>query len=110
MAWLYHFQSVQQFSAGLGFVEVGVAVLIALRPLSTKASAIGSGIAVLMFPDHVVMLVFNSRLGTNPWWLSSTFRLSRFLRKMWSYWEPSSKEILHALQGRRFQRVRQSGW
>lgn len=49
MGWLYHFLSVRQFSDGLGVVEVSVAILVGLRPWSPKASAIGSGIAVLMF-------------------------------------------------------------
>ena len=62
LSWFYRFLSVQQFSAGLGFVEAGVAVLIALRPLSTKASAIGSGIAVLMF------LTTLSFLFSTPGW------------------------------------------
>ena len=62
LGWLYYFLSVQQFSDGLGVVEVGIAILIALRPWSPKASAIGSGIAVLMF------LTTLSFLFSTPGW------------------------------------------
>ena len=62
LSWLYHFLSVQELSVGLGFIEVGVAVLIALRPSSTKASAFGSSIAVLMF------LTTLSFLFSTPGW------------------------------------------
>ena len=43
------FLTVEQFSKGLGTVEVMIAVLIGLRHWSAKASALGSGLAVLMF-------------------------------------------------------------
>ena len=56
MGWMYHILSVRQFSDGLGVVEVGVAVLIALRPWSRKASAIGSAVAVLMFLTTISFL------------------------------------------------------
>lgn len=49
MSWMYDFVSVRTFSTTLGFVEVGTAVLIALRPVSTKASAVGSLLAVGLF-------------------------------------------------------------
>jgi reactive chlorine resistance protein C len=62
MGWLYHFLTVRQFSNGLGVVEVAVAILIALRPWSPKASAIGSAIAVLMF------LTTLSFLFSTPGW------------------------------------------
>ncbi len=41
--------TVEQFSKGLGTVEVIIAVLIGLRHWSAKASALGSGLAVIMF-------------------------------------------------------------
>jgi uncharacterized membrane protein YkgB len=47
--WMYHVWTVRQFSDGLGVVEIGIAVLIALRFWSPKASAVGSAAAVLMF-------------------------------------------------------------
>jgi uncharacterized membrane protein YkgB len=49
MSWVYAIFSERAFSALLGVVEVAVAAMIALRPLSAKVSAIGSGIAVVMF-------------------------------------------------------------
>lgn len=62
LGWLYHFLSVRQFSDGLGVVEVSIAILVALRPWSPKASAIGSGVAVLMF------LTTLSFLFSTPGW------------------------------------------
>src|SRR6266851_1680820 len=47
--WMYRVWTVRQFAAGLGIVEISIAILIALRPWSRKACAIGSAIAVLMF-------------------------------------------------------------
>jgi reactive chlorine resistance protein C len=37
------------FAVGLGVIEICIAILIALRPWSRKASAFGSAAAVLMF-------------------------------------------------------------
>src|SRR5262245_6272405 len=48
MNWVYEFMSVQGFSAVLGVVEVAVAVLVAARPYSPRASALGSASAVGM--------------------------------------------------------------
>lgn len=49
MGWMYHFLSLREFSAGLGVVEVAIAILIALRPWSPKTSTVGSALAVVMF-------------------------------------------------------------
>ena len=49
LSWMYGLLTVEQFSQGLGTVEVMIAVLIGLRHWSAKASALGSGLAVLMF-------------------------------------------------------------
>lgn len=62
MGWMYHFLSVRQFSAGLGLAEVAIAILIALRPISARACAIGSAAAVLMF------LTTLSFLCSTPGW------------------------------------------
>ena len=62
MSWMYHFLTVRQFSNGLGVVEVTVAILIALRPWWPRASAVGSGMAVLMF------LTTLSFLFSTPGW------------------------------------------
>ena len=62
LGWMYGFLSVQQFSTALGIVEVTIALLIAARPWSTKASALGSALAVAMF------LTTLSFLFTTPGW------------------------------------------
>jgi reactive chlorine resistance protein C len=62
MSWMYRFLTVRQFSNGLGVFEVSVAILIALRTWSPKASAMGSAIAVLMF------LTTLSFLFSTPGW------------------------------------------
>jgi uncharacterized membrane protein YkgB len=49
LGWMYGFLSVQQFSTALGIVEVMIALLIAARHWSPKASALGSALAVAMF-------------------------------------------------------------
>src|SRR5262245_128593 len=49
MSWVYEFLSVRGFSAALGVVEVAIALLIAARPLSPRACALGSALAVGMF-------------------------------------------------------------
>jgi uncharacterized membrane protein YkgB len=62
LGWMYHILTVRQFAAGLGVVEVLIAILIALRPWSRKASAIGSALAVVMF------LTTLSFLFSTPGW------------------------------------------
>ncbi|HET8921989.1 MAG TPA: DUF417 family protein [Candidatus Acidoferrum sp.] len=62
LGWMYRIWTVRQFSDGLGVVEVGIAILIALRPWLRKASAIGSAIAVVMF------LTTLSFLFSTPGW------------------------------------------
>ena len=57
MNWMYRYLSVQQFSTGLGCVELTVALLVALRPVSAKACAIGSLAAVGMFLTTLSFLV-----------------------------------------------------
>lgn len=49
MAWTYSLLSVRGLSAAIGVSELIIAVLIALRPISARASAIGSFMAVGMF-------------------------------------------------------------
>jgi uncharacterized membrane protein YkgB len=60
MSWVYGYLSVRDFAAVLGVVEVTIAVLIAARPLSPRACAIGSALATLMF------LTTLSFLATTP--------------------------------------------
>jgi reactive chlorine resistance protein C len=56
MSWLYDVVSVQALSNVLGCVELLAAVLIAIRPLSALAAAVGSGIATLLFISTVSFL------------------------------------------------------
>ena len=57
MSWVYGLMSVRAFSAVLGVVEVAIALLIAARPLSPRASALGSALAVGMFLATLSFLV-----------------------------------------------------
>lgn len=56
MSWLYDVLSVQGFSNALGCLELLAAVLIAIRPLSARLSAIGSAIATLLFISTISFL------------------------------------------------------
>ena len=49
MSWVYGFVGVRGFSAVLGVVEVATAILIAVRPFSPRATALGSALAIGMF-------------------------------------------------------------
>jgi reactive chlorine resistance protein C len=62
MSWVYGIFSERAFSALLGVVEIAIAAMIALRPVSAKVSAIGSGLAVIMF---LMTLTF---LFSTPGW------------------------------------------
>ena len=57
MSWVYGLMSVRGFSAMLGVVEVAIALLIAARPFSPRASALGSALAVGMFLTTLSFLV-----------------------------------------------------
>jgi uncharacterized membrane protein YkgB len=54
---VYGLLSVEGFSALLGVVEVGIAILIAARPFSPRASALGSALAVGMFLTTLSFLI-----------------------------------------------------
>ena len=62
MSWVYHLLSIQLFSNFLGLVEIIIALMIALRPLSAALSAVGSGAAAVMF------LTTLSFLASTPGW------------------------------------------
>jgi uncharacterized membrane protein YkgB len=57
MSWVYGPLGVRGFSAVLGVVEVAVALLIAARAFSPRASALGSALAVGMFLTTLTFLV-----------------------------------------------------
>ncbi|MGD9646355.1 MAG: YkgB family protein [Pirellulales bacterium] len=49
LSWAYSLFSIRAFSALLGVIEVASAMLIAARPVSVRASLVGSALAVGMF-------------------------------------------------------------
>ena len=49
MSWMYKFLSLQAASNVIGVTEICAAMLIAIRPLSPKLSAVGSVLAVFTF-------------------------------------------------------------
>ena len=49
LSWVYHIFSVRAFAAVTGTAEIVAALLIALRPVSARASAVGSAFAILLF-------------------------------------------------------------
>jgi uncharacterized membrane protein YkgB len=57
MNWVCGFTSHRRFSAMLGVVEVTIAILIAARPFSPRATAVGSALAVLMFLTTLSFLI-----------------------------------------------------
>ena len=56
LRWMYKILTVRQFSNGLDVVEVAIGILIALRPWSRKACALGSALAVMMFLTTISFL------------------------------------------------------
>lgn len=62
MSWVYGIFSVQAFSNWLGVLEIAIAVMIALRPVSASVAALGSALAVGMF------LTTLSFLFSTPGW------------------------------------------
>jgi len=55
-SWIYGSLSVRAFAAVLGTVEIIVALLIAIRPLSPRLSAVGSAMGVLLFASTLSLL------------------------------------------------------
>lgn len=53
---VYDFLSVRGFSTMLGFLEIGTALLIALRSVSPKASAVGNILAIGLFTTTLSFL------------------------------------------------------
>lgn len=71
IGWLYNVFSVQMFSNLLGVLEMLIAVLIALYPISVKASALGSALAIPMFLTTLSFMLstpptFEASLGGFP--------------------------------------------
>ena len=75
MGWLYGVLSEQGTSALIGTIEIATAILIAIRPVSARASAIGSALAVGTF------LTTLSFLFSTPGALAATHPAHGFLLK-----------------------------
>jgi uncharacterized membrane protein YkgB len=56
MSWLYNILSVRALATTLGTLEIIAAVLIALRALSPRLSAVGSAMATLLFIGTLTFL------------------------------------------------------
>jgi len=56
MSWMYKFLSLQATSNVIGVAELSAALLIAIRPLSARLSAIGSVLAVFTFLTTLTFL------------------------------------------------------
>ena len=63
MGWLYHVFTVNTFSALLGVFEVTAAVLLAIKPVAPRLSAIGSVLAVLLFLATISFLFTTPGVG-----------------------------------------------
>ena len=66
MSWLYQIFSVEGFSNALGVLEVAIGLMIATRPFSASLSAIGSGLAAILFLGTLSFM-----LSTPPVWEAS---------------------------------------
>ena len=55
-SWIYSLVSVRAFAAVLGTAEITAALLIAVRPLAPRLSAVGSAMAVLLFASTLSFL------------------------------------------------------
>jgi uncharacterized membrane protein YkgB len=60
LSWMYGLWTVRQFAAGLGVVEICVAILIALRPWSRKASAIGAHVLEQTQSEECVLVILGA--------------------------------------------------
>ncbi len=57
MSWAYSAMSVRSFAALLGCIEVAIGILIFLRPVAPRLSAIGSIAAIIMFLTTLTFLL-----------------------------------------------------
>src|ERR1700679_4378046 len=56
MSWVYDVFSINTVARGLGTLEITAAILIVARPVSARLSAIGSGIAIMLFWGTFIFL------------------------------------------------------
>lgn len=81
--WMYDLWTVSQFAAGLGVVEVSIAILVALRPWSRKPSAIGSVAAVVMSLTTLSILFSTLGWGSSLSFAALSAMPGQFLLKVW---------------------------
>ncbi|MCW1957935.1 MAG: DUF417 family protein [Mycobacterium sp.] len=63
MSWLYDVFSVRAFSSLLGVVEITVALLIAIKPVAPRVSALGSVVAIGLFLATISFLFTTPGVG-----------------------------------------------
>lgn len=64
MSWLYDVLSANTVAWGLGTMEITAAILICLRPLSARLSAIGSAMAIVLFSGTLSFLFTTPGVAT----------------------------------------------
>jgi uncharacterized membrane protein YkgB len=70
MSWIYDYLSVATVARGLGTMEIVAALLIALRPLWPRASAVGGALAVVLFLGTLSFLFTSPGIvATHAWGL-----------------------------------------
>ncbi len=67
LSWVYGVMSVQTFSMVLGVTEILLGILIAARPFSPKASALGSFGAIIMFLITLTFTFHTRCMATGIW-------------------------------------------
>lgn len=67
LSWAFTFLSTREFSSILGVIEITTGVLIALRPLSPKLSAIGSIAAMLTFLTTLTFIISTPGVVQEGW-------------------------------------------
>lgn len=81
LAWMYSVLSVQAVSNLIGVIEIGVAFLMALRPVSPRASFIGSAGAVITFLITLSFLISTPGAFEPGYWYPRLGGTGQFLIK-----------------------------
>jgi uncharacterized membrane protein YkgB len=89
MSWIYDVASATTVARGLGTMEIVAALLIALRPLWPRASAVGSALAVVLFLGLPVLSAQPGQfllkdlvlIGVSLWTLGDSLAAARSTRE-----------------------------
>ena len=81
MAWMYSFLSIQAVSTLIGIIEIAVAFLMALRPVSPRLSFIGSAGAVIIFLITLTFLFTTPGAFEPGYWYPRLSGAGQFLIK-----------------------------